>query len=160
MAPVQKMAMLIHHSFAYQGGQSQSNARGGVAPPSADASSSGSSSPSTGGTAGILRARNIASDAYSVGCSDLESPCERRTTKIQRSGSDIPSYKALDDIRIDFDCPRCGSTIVEAYGRLKASPRVECECGASIRVEIEIGNNARRDWRVATPTPVVPQNDN
>lgn len=68
--------------------------------------------------------------------------------------------KALDDIPIDFDCPRCGSTIVEAYGRLKASPLVQCSCGARITVEIEIGSDAHRGQRATMPTTLVSQNDN
>jgi hypothetical protein len=71
-----------------------------------------------------------------------------------------PMGKSLDDLRIDFDCPRCGSTMAEAYGRLKASPHVHCKCGANIRVEIEISNIAGRDRRAATATAIVPQNDN
>ncbi|MDB5579408.1 MAG: hypothetical protein JWR80_4584 [Bradyrhizobium sp.] len=71
-----------------------------------------------------------------------------------------PMGRSLDDIRIDFDCPRCGSTMVEAYGRLKASPLVQCNCGARITVEIEIGSDARRGQRASKPTMVAPQNDN
>lgn len=67
---------------------------------------------------------------------------------------------ALDDIRIEIDCPRCGSGIVEPYGWLKSYPFVQCECGARINVDLSESDIVKVDGLIAVANPHTSENDN
>lgn len=67
---------------------------------------------------------------------------------------------ALDEIRIEIDCPRCGAGIVEPYGLLKTRPSVQCCCGARINVDLSESDIVKVDRLIAENATHVAENDN
>lgn len=67
---------------------------------------------------------------------------------------------ALDEVRIEIECPRCGTAIIESYGFLKAYPFVQCDCGARINVDLRDSDVAKVDSLVAASGVITFENDN
>ena len=70
-----------------------------------------------------------------------------------------PMSAALDDIRLQVDCPKCGKSISAPFSLLKYTHMVACICGARINVDVAGSDVAKVDRLIDEANPVTAGND-